>query len=313
MIPSLIRNGAAPARRLFAAALILWAATLSLNCPADETDMADVTNTFPSVAEVIGGKTFDTFTDQDIYFMQAIHDRYREHWTDLLQANLTLNDYVLSPDKLLKFVNELGEAMRDRNDAPACINLAPIIDDPAFYASPTDYRSDINQAVARALIKIGPAGRKVVASAFDESHYNNNSTSLEDLADVVGEAKPTDPEFVRALAATAFELNTTNGAFYPRCTTAAVKNLLLLDGGPAAVQAHLKTGELLGNPGRFQAIVDGIAAVHASELATNMTAVQPEIHAKLMTLLNSRDGYWDDLVGLDTRIRGTLAGFGKGK
>ena len=203
--------------------------------------LPDATNAFPSVAEVIGARTFDSAKDEDIFFLRAIHDRYNVYWPELLGANITVNDYVLSPDKLLRFVDELGEAMRDRNDAAACTNLAAVVGDPAFYANGTTDRPDILRAAARALIKIGPDGRKALASAFTENHYRSDPASLEELADVIGEEPPAGSEFSGALAATAFEFSTTNGAYYPRCTTTAVTNLLRLGDGLAVVRAHLKS------------------------------------------------------------------------
>lgn len=294
-------------------ALILCMAIFPPNCPANQPDPPVATNTFPTVPEVLGGRTFENFTEQDIYFLQAIHDRYPSHWSDLLQANITLNDYVLSPEKLLRFVNELGDAMRGRNDPTACTNLALITTDPSFYTNTDIYRPEILQAAARALIKIGPNGRKALTASFTENHYRNDPGSLEDLADTIGEDRPAGSEFVGPLSATAFNFTTTNGGIYPRCTTAAVKNLLCLTEGPSAVRAHLKIEEVLNNPGRFQAVMDGIAAAHASELGTNLIAIQAEVRAKLATIANSPGGYRDDLQELAAGIQRTLADFGKAR
>jgi hypothetical protein len=267
------------------------------------------TNSFPSVAEVLGGRTFETYTEQDVYFLRAIHDRYPAQWPDLLAANITVKDYLLSPEKLERFVNELGEAMEGRNDPAACTNLAMLTGDPTFYANANTYHPEILQAAARALMRIGPAGSKALVSAFTESHYGADPGSLEDLADAIGEEHPAGSEFVQALAATAFDFATTNGSYYPRCTAAAVKNLLGLKDGFSAVRAHLRTEEILGNPGRFQAVMDGIAAGRAGQLATNLVAIQAQVRAKLEGLTNSPGGYRDDLRELDSRIGRTLAGF----
>ena len=305
-----LRRGRALARTLAVLSLLLCPFIFLPDCLADEPDSV-ATNRFPSVPEVLGGKTFENTTDQDIYFLQSIHDRYASYWPDLLGANITLTDYTLAPEKLLRFVNELGEAMRDRNDATACTNLAPITGDPSFYANATVSRPEIIKAAALALIKIGPDGRKALASAFSVDHYCTDPASLENLADAIGEEHPADAQLVRALTATAFDFTTTNGSFYPHCITAAVKNLLFLNGGPPAVQAHLKEAEMFDNPGRFQAVVDGIAAAHASQLATNLASIQPKIEARLVDLANSPGGYRDDLRDLNRRIKQTLADFGK--
>ncbi|HEX9048491.1 MAG TPA: hypothetical protein VF988_15795, partial [Verrucomicrobiae bacterium] len=104
----------------FAAVVALCLFGLVRSSIAGDSNQTDATNTFPTVPEVLGGQTFDTLTERDVYFMRAIHDRYASHWSELLEANLTVKDYTLAPDKLQRFIDELGEAMRDRNDLPAC-------------------------------------------------------------------------------------------------------------------------------------------------------------------------------------------------
>jgi hypothetical protein len=208
-------------------------------------------------------------------------------------------------------VNELGEAMRDRNDAAACSRLALITGDASFYANADVNRPEIIEAAAGALIKIGPNGRKALASSFTRSHYCNDPASLEDLADAIGVEHPADVEFLKALSATAFDFATTNGSIYPHCITTAVKNLLCLGEGLSAVRAHLKFEEISNDPGRFQAVVDGIAAAHAGELATNLVAVQEKVRTRLAALANSPGGYRDDLRDLDTGIGRALASFHK--
>jgi hypothetical protein len=291
---------------------IIWAlASLPAVCVAVETEATPGTNTFPTVPEVLGGQTFKSYAEQDIYFLRSIHDRYHDHWSDLLEANLTLNDFVVSPEKQLRFVNELGEAMRGRNDLPACTNLALITSDPTFYANTNVSRPEIIAAAAKALIRIGPAGRQALVSTFTQSHYRIDPASLEVLADAIGEERPDDPRLVTALAATAFDFSTTNGAFYPHCAMVAVKNVLWLTNGPAAVQAHLKIEECLNNPGRFQSIVDGIAAAQAKELSANLAAVEPEVKARLAALATSPGGYRDDLSELENRIKKALMELGR--
>jgi len=281
---------------------MLWLVVFLPNGLAGQSSADDATSLFPNVAEVIGSRTFDTLTDEYIYFMQAIHDRYHDHWANLLEANITLNDYTLAPEKMQRFVDELGEAMRDRNDPDAISYLAPVINDPSFYAGSNVYHAEILQSAAKALIKIGPDGRKALAGAFTEVHYRTDSGSLEDLADVVGTEKPAGPEFVNALSATAFDFSTANGAYYSRCTTTAVKSLLNLPSGPVAVQEHLKTDEIFDNPGRFEAVMDGIAGAQCSELKTNLMTIEVDVLARLATLTNTPGGYRDDLQELEMRI-----------
>ena len=298
-------------RVLVLSGLIFMPCLFSAKAQAVEPTQPAVTNTFPTVPEVLGGMTFENRTEQDIFFLRAIHDRYASHWPDLIAANVTLNDFVLSPEKLLRFVNELGEAMRGRDDPASVTNLAQIVCDPAFYANTNVNRPEILQAATRALIKLGPDGQKLLASAFTEDHYRSDPASLEVLADAIGGERPGDPEFVAVLTATVFNFNTTNGAFYPRCATTAVKNLLRLDGGPAAVQAHLKIEEVLNNPALFQSVVDGIAGAHASGLSANLAALQAPVRTKLAALAGSPGGYRDDLQELDGRLGRSLANFGK--
>lgn len=297
--------------RSLVAGLMWWVLIFPRECPAGEADGVTSTNAFPSVAEVIGSQTFENHTEEDIYFLRAIHDRYSSRWPDLLNANITLADYVVSPEKLERFVNELGDAMRDRNDPVACTNLAMVTGDPAFYADNV-YNSGLVQAAARALIKIGPEGRKVLAAAFTENHYRANPQSLEDLAEVIGQTQPAGPEFISPLVAMAFDFTITNGGFYPHCTTTAVKNLLHLAGGPAAVQSHLKIEEIFNNPDRYQSVMDGIAATGASELATNLAAIQVQVQTRITALAKSPGGYRDDLQDLVTHIGQALTSLAKG-
>jgi len=270
-----------------------------------------LTNTFPTVPEVLGGRTFENYREQDIYFMRSIHDRYHDHWGDLLAANLTLNDFTVAPEKLLRFVTELGEAMGGKDDAEACAQLAEITGDPTFYANPDVSRPEIVKAAAKALIKIGPAGRKALLATFSLEHYRTDPGSLEILADAVGEERAGDPGFVTALTAVAFNFTTTNGAFYPRCVTSAVSNLLSLTNGLTAVQAHLKIEGVLNNPGLFQGVVEGVVQARAVGLTTNLADIQPKIVSRLKELANSPGGYRDDLQELRLRIDRAQVDLGK--
>ena len=191
--------------------LVLWLLVWRPEARAAESGPSPGTNTFPTVSEVLGGQTFENRTDEDIFFLRAIHDRYAAHWPDLLQANVTLSDYVLSPDKLLRFVSELGDAMRGRNDPAAITNLAMITGDALFYANTNASHPEIIEAAARALIKIGPAGRTALASTFTESHYRDDPAGLETLAGVIGSERPEDRVFVEALTGTAFRFSAANG------------------------------------------------------------------------------------------------------
>lgn len=278
---------------------------------AGESGVPVLTNTFPTVPEVLDGRTFENYTEQDIYFMRSIHDRYHEHWSDLLAANLTLNDFTVAPEKLLRFVTELGEAMRGKDDPDACAQLSEITGDATFYANPNVNRPEIIKAAAKALIKIGPAGRKALLATFSVEHYRTDPGSLEILADAVGEERVGDPGFVTALTAVAFSYTTTNGAFYPRCVTCAVSNLLSLTNGLTAVQSHLKMDQVLNNPGLFQGVVDGVVQAHGVGLTTNLADIQPKIVSRLKELANSPGGYRDDLQELRLRIDQAQVDLGK--
>lgn len=293
-------------------ALIVAVMMLSSVCRA-RPGQAAPTNAFPTVAEVIQGRTFANQFERDVFFLRAIHDRYASYWPALLEANITEQDYIEAPAKLLQFVNELGAAMRDGNDPVAAANLALITSDRRFFTNINAYHPEIVRAAAEALIGIGSNGRKALALSFSESHYRDDPESVEELAKVVGEERPANPDLVVALAATAFDFSTTNGGIYPRCTTEAVKNLLLLRDGAGVVRTHLNAGEMFGNPVRFQAIVDGIASAHAADLAADLTAVDGKIKAKLVTLKNSPGDYRDALEDLEGRIGKTIENFAAAK
>lgn len=275
-------------------------------CRADAVaEMAD-TNAFPSPVEVFQGRAFESETARDIFFLRSIHDRYPTHWPELLAANISVNEYIFSPEKLLRFINELGAAMAGRDDPGAITNLAAIPGSAAYYANTNTYHPEILRAAAQALIGFGPNGRKALAAAFSVEHYRHDSASLEELAQVIGAEHPADPVLAGALAATAFACSTTNGGSFPRCTTTAVQNLLLLPTGAGAVQSHLQPKEVFADPGRFQAVVDGIAAAKNQVLATNLAALQTEVQAKLTKLTNYPGAYRDDLQELQVRLTHAL-------
>jgi hypothetical protein len=281
-------------------------AMLSLVCFADDPAQPATTNSFPTPAEVFQGHTFPDKFERDVFFLRTIHGRYPSHWAELLEANISLEEYVRSPTKLLQFVNELGVAMTGRDDPATVTNLALIISDERFFTNADAYHPEILRAAAQALIKLGPNGRHALAAAFSESHYRNDPESLEDLAKTIGAERPADPVLAKALAATAFDFSTTNGGSYPRCTTEAVKNLLCLPEGVVEVRAHLTTNEIFADPERFQAAIDGMESINVPDLLTNLTAMNAEVRTKLVTLTNHPGDYRTALEGLDERMRGEI-------
>lgn len=268
-------------------------------------------NSFPNPAEVFQGRTFPTTLDRDVFFLRAIHDNYSSQWPALLEANINLNEYLQSPNKMLRFVDEVGIAMADRNDPAASARLGIITSDPNFFANANAYHPEIVRAAAEALIKIGEVGRKALASSFTENHYRQDPESLEQLAGVIGKQRPSDSELAGALSATAFNFSTANGGSYPRCTTLAVKNLLRLPDGASAVRTNLESAKVFGDPGRYQAVMDGIAAARTADLATNLTTLEAAVNTNLGTLTNTPGAYRDDLQELGTRIQKTVAELAK--
>jgi hypothetical protein len=258
---------------------------------------------FPEVNEVLQGRAFSSNFDRDVFFLRRIRDSYPSSWEPLLKANITVADYLAASSKLRRFVEELGAAMENRNDAVACTNLALIVSSPEFYANTNVYHPEVIRTAAQSLIKIGPSGRRALAKAFTEDHYRTDSVSLEELAKVVGAARIPDDVLPKALEQTAFSFATQDGANYPRCTRTAVENLLRLTMGPELVATHLSLTNVLSDPGRFQAIVEGIAAVRATSLATNLVQLEPGIVAKLTVLTNSPGAYRDEVEDLRVRIQ----------
>jgi hypothetical protein len=264
---------------------------------------AGATNSFPSLAEIFQGRTFASEFERDVFFLRSVRDRYPQYWNLLLAANITPGDYLQASSKLLRFVEELGEAMRDTNDPAASTNLALITSGESFYANTNAYHPEILRAAAEALIRIGPRGRKALASSFTEAHYRIDPESLEELARVIGKARPADTNLANALTATAFDFSTTNGGSYPGCTKVAVENLLRLDEGDATVRGRLKMESALDDAGRFQAIVDAITEARAATLTTNLIAIEGPVRTRLAGLTNSPSPYRNDLRELDERIK----------
>ncbi|HEX4265672.1 MAG TPA: hypothetical protein VH597_15155 [Verrucomicrobiae bacterium] len=263
--------------------------------------------------EVLQGHTFADNSERDVFFLREIHKRYSEHWPELLEANISLEEYILSPVKMLQFVNELGIAMAGRDDSVAAAKLALVVSDGRFFTNADAYHPEILRAVAQTLMKLGPNGCGALAASFSESHYRDDSESLEELAKTIGEERPADPGLVKALADTAFNFSTTGGGSYPRCTTEAVKNLLCLPEGAAEVRTHLTTNEIFGDPVRFQAVLDGMESKRVAGLLTNLTAIEAEVRAKLVILTNHPGGYRTALEGLDEQMRRKIEAPGESK
>ena len=297
--------------RMFAAKCVLL---LALACPricraADQAQPA--TNSFPSLYDVLQGRIFPSDFERDVFFLRGIHDRYSSQWPGLLQANITVDEYLHSSGKLLRFINVLGNAMAGSDDPVAITNLVAITGDPVFYANTNGYFPEIQRAAAKVLIQLGQNGRKALASCLGQAHYRGDTESLEDLMSVIGNERPDDPVFTQSLAAVAFDFSTPGGGIFPGCTAAAVTNLLRLPDGAAAARSRLKIESVFDNPGRFQAVIDGIAAARTTELITNLAAIEAQVKARLVTLTNTPGAYRDDLQDLENRLRKTIGEFGK--
>jgi hypothetical protein len=289
-----------------ATTVFLIAAAFAQPCAAQDTNAAAGTKAFPNPSEVLQGRMFRSEFEREVAFLQGIHDRYASHWPELLAANITVDDYVRDPAKLLRFIEELGTAMRNRNDEVASTHLGAILSDEAYYANTNAYRPQIRQAAIAALLGFGSNGTKALADSFTEQHYRNDSGNLEELAIAIGQAKVADPKLAKALAATAFDFTTANGGSYPGCTKVAVSNLLSLPGGADAVRSRLKLDAVLDNPGRFQSVMDGITTARASTLTTNLVEIQAGVKARLAGLTNTAGDYRDDLQELEARMQRTM-------
>ncbi len=267
------------------------------------------TNSFPDLNEVLQGRTFESAFQRDVFFLQTIQSNYPAHWAPLLQVNISAGEYVQSPEKLLRFVDELGTAVAGTDDVFAISNLAAIVSDPVYCANTNAYRPGISQAAAWALIKIGPKGRQTLANSFTESRYRADPVSLEVLADAIGRSGVGDEHLAAALSATVFCFTTTKGGHYPRCTEQATRALLRLPGGTSAVVKHLNGKEVLNDPGRFQAVIDGIAAARALALSTNLRELATQAAAKLSAIPAGPSAYREDLCELQARLKKTMDQF----
>jgi hypothetical protein len=286
--------------------LVLATVFILLFCDGGEAGSASATNSFPGSAEIFQGRVFEDEFTRDVFFLRAVRDRYPSHWAPLLEANINAEEYVHSPVKLLRFIDELGAAMQGVDDLTASTNLVVVVSTEAFYTNNNNYHPELLRAATQALLSIGSSGRKELASSFTESHYCRDSESLEELANVIGHERPSDSQIADALAATAFDYSTTNGGIFARCTTVMVKNLLCLPDGVTLVRTRLKTEAAFHNPPRFQAVVDGIAAARATELVPNLTLLQTNVIARLSTLTNLPGIYKADLEELNAGIHRTI-------
>ena len=204
--------------------LIAWiTAPRVARCAAEQeqgvTSAKSANDSFPDLNEVFQGRVFRSKFERDVFFLRRIHESYSSYWPALLDVNISVRDYVLAPDKLLRFVEELGAAMADTDDLTVSKHLAAVTSDPAFYANTNAYRPEILRAAASALIQIGPSGRRALAASFSENHYRADAVSLEILAETAGKSGVADSNLTAAIAAIAFTITATNGGSYPRCTT----------------------------------------------------------------------------------------------
>ncbi|HZR17626.1 MAG TPA: hypothetical protein VFE51_09895 [Verrucomicrobiae bacterium] len=290
-------------RRLF----LLVTAALCLTQAALQAS----TDQFPSAQEVLDGRAFQNPREREIFFLQQIRQKYAQHWPALLTANISAADYEAAPDKLLRFVEELAAVTAGTDDPIAITNLAAIICSPVFYANTNAYRPEILRAAARAMVELGAKGRKALADAFSEEHYRTDPVTLELLAGVIGASGISDTDLNAALAAAAFTLTATNGGSYPNCTTETTRVLAQSPDGIARVAQHLKSTDVFKDPGRFQAVVDGIVAARASGLRLNLFNLSDKVASKLRELDAHRGPYYDDLAELQTRLISALATLGQ--
>jgi hypothetical protein len=256
------------------------------------------------LSEVFQGRVFTNEFARDVFFLRQIRERYPAQWPSLLAVNITVGDYVVESEKLRRFVEEAGVAGENTDDPSSCASLAGMVTNTEFYTNIS--RPEIQEAAALSLIEIGPTGRLALANAFTQTHYQLDPESLEFLANAIGNSGVSDPDLSRAVAAAAFTLTTTNGGSYPRCTREAVRSLLRLANGPEALRSHLNTNEVFNDPGRFQAVIDGVAEARCDSLANNLESLADAVKIKLPTLAPGPDPYRDDLADLQTRLQKTI-------
>lgn len=264
------------------------------------------TNSFPELNDVFQGRVFETTFDREVFFLRRIRQDYPQHWPELLDANIVVQDYVAAPDKLRRFIDELGVVTAGTDDPAACTNLARITSEPRFYANPDASRPDLLKAATAILIGLGPRGRHLLADAFSESHYRTDPESLVVLAESVSHSGSADPKLATALAATAFSYTATNGGFYPRCTQEVTRQLLKLTNGFTIVAEHLNTKEVLDDPGRLEAVVDGIGIAQAAILQPKLAELTGPLASKIEELVKSPGPYRDALVELQDHLKRTI-------
>jgi hypothetical protein len=265
------------------------------------------TNGFPDVNEVLEGRVFESKFGRDVFFLRRLREKFPDSWPALLAANITVEEYIGSPDKMLRFIEELAEAVAGTDDPVASTNLARVVSDPAYYVSTIGYRPELSRAAANALNRLGPRGRELLARAFTEAHYRQHQPSLEDLADTIGKAGAADAKLVAGLAEMAFTFAATNGGSYASCTEAATRNLLRLTNGVETVRMHLGAKEVFADPGRFQTVMDAIASQHADALSVTLGKLSTEVAAKLDTLKDYPGAYRDELRELGRRLNRATA------
>src|SRR6516165_8297999 len=105
------------------------ACLLGLDARAASDKSAAVTNaiSFPDPNQVLQGRVFENKFDRDVFFLRRIQKDYPAYWPDLLAANITSDEYTHSPQKLLRFVDQLGVAMEGLDDSVAITNLAAVV------------------------------------------------------------------------------------------------------------------------------------------------------------------------------------------
>lgn len=292
--------------------LVIWAVAPGREASCAEQERGSPSSqiessSFPDPNEVFEGRVFQSNFDRDVFFLRRIRESYPAHWPSLLEANIDAKSYVVTPDKLLRFIEGLGAAIAGTDDLAATTNLAAITSDPIFYANTNAYRPEILRAAASTLIRIGPRGRLALANSFSETHYRTDSASLEVLAEAIGKAGVADSRLSEALGATAFTLTATNGGSYPRCTKEIARNLLRLPEGIAVIQTHLNSKEIFKDPGRFVPAIDAIAQAHAVGLTTNLVELQSEVAVKLKALAEHPGPYVDELSELQAHIGKAMA------
>jgi hypothetical protein len=262
---------------------------------------ADETNGFPNPAEVFQERVFTNGFERDVFFLSQIRQKYSAYWPSLLAANITPGGYVVAPEKLQRFITEVGASTENSDDAFARANIASVITNADFYTNASQVQ--VLRAVVSSLNNMGPKGRLALAGAFEQNHYRTDPESLEALAEVIGKSGISDSNISDALAATAFSLTAANGGSYPRCTKTAVVNLLSLTNGAAVLSPHLNTNEVFRDPGRFQAVVDGIAEAHTQTLVSQLEALSLDVKTKISLQAPGPNPYRDDLEDLEIRLR----------